>query len=159
MCWRSSIKDSLRWLKHPHFTVDVWLEAVCSEGLIRELRTVQPSICGLLRRTSTTPVTSHPSSVASTRSRAGAVGHSVRQLLLGSLTRFWSAAEAGIPFPHLKTTSLALMMRKMYRNHLVPRLAHKSGDRLSSPLTLWAEKTVEKIRNRKVDWQIGKSWA
>ena len=41
-------------------------------------------------------------------------------------------------------------MRKMSRNHLIPRLAHKSGDHLSSPLTLQSEKTVEKARNRKV---------
>lgn len=68
MCWRSSIKDSLQWLKHPHFTLDVGLEAACAEGLIRELGTVQRSICGLLWKASAPSLTSHPSTRAPTTS-------------------------------------------------------------------------------------------
>lgn len=71
---------------------------------------------------------------------AGAAQQAVRQLLLGPLTRFWGAADAIILFPHLKMTSLALRMRKMYRNHLVPSLAYTSGDHFVSPSLLCGQR-------------------
>lgn len=97
MCWRSSIKDSLQWLKHPHFTLDVWLEAVCAEGLIGELGIVRHSVCGLLRRAWTTPPTSH---LRGQHGRSGGDTAPVRR---------WAASE--VPpgttalFSHLKGTT------------------------------------------------------
>lgn len=92
---------------------------------------------------------------------AGAAQQAVRQLLLGPLTRFWRAADAIILFPHLKMTSLALRMRKMYRNPLVSSLAHTSVTTLSPPLCSVGREDSgnnQKQEGRLTDRE-GKSWA